>query len=109
MSLELTDLAGHDPAGTSVANFAPQSGRVAIVDEEPLLECVHGTNSEPLLILYGKPASGYAMDTRTNLAEGSWQTVLTDLTVGTNLWLSISAPASSSPENFYRASRAGTP
>jgi hypothetical protein len=103
--LSFTNLAGYMPDGTPVANFAPQSGRAVVVGEEPLLECVRGSNGQPSLVLYGKPASGYAIQTSTNFVAGQWATALTNLTVGTNLFLQVATPTSSSPVNFYRALR----
>src|ERR1019366_7684275 len=55
VGLQFTDLRGYQPDGRSVANFAPQAGRVVVVGEEPLLECVRGTTVQPQLIPYGKP------------------------------------------------------
>lgn len=103
--LEFTDLVGRMADGTPVANFAPQSGRVVVIGEEPLLEMVHGTNTQPLLFLYGQPASGYTIETRPNLASGAWQAAVPGLTITTNLWLEFPPPASASRENYYRALR----
>jgi hypothetical protein len=75
-----------------------------VVGEEPLLECLRGSNAQPQLILYGKPGMTCAVDWRTNLVAGSWVRILTGLTVPTNLWLSVSPPPSTSVMNFYRAS-----
>ena len=107
--MEVQDILGLRENGTPIGNASGYAGRTVVVGEEPLLECVPGTNGQPLLLLYGKPASGYAIDTRTNITAGSWRTALTNLTVGTSLSLSISPPASSSPANFYRALRAVPP
>jgi hypothetical protein len=107
--MEVRNILGLRENGTPIGNVSGYPGRTVVVGEEPLLECVQGTNGQPLLILYGKPASGYAMDRRTNITSGSWRTVLTNLTVGTNLSLSLSPPASSSPANFYRALRVAQP
>ena len=104
VGLSLTNLVGYEANGSPVANFAPQSGRVVVVSEEPLLECVYGTNGQPLLILYGKTGPGYIIETRTNLVDALWQTVITNLTM-TNLWREIMPPASSSPVNLFRALR----
>ena len=104
VSLQFTNLRGYEPDGTPVANFAPQAGRVVVVGQEPLLECVRGTNAQPQLILYGKPAITCAIEWRANLVVGNWGNVLTGLTVPTNLWLSVSPPPSGSALNFYRAS-----
>lgn len=67
VGLSLTELSGHESSGGTVANFAPQSGRVVVVSDEPLIECVRNTNRQPLLILYGKIAPGYSIGTKTNL------------------------------------------
>jgi RHS repeat-associated protein len=106
--LAFKDLAGHQPDGNSVANFEPQSGRVVVVGEEPLLECVFATNGRPMLILYGEPASGYGIDSRTNLSNGFWQPLPTNLTLS-NLWLELTPPPSPSPVNYYRAVRTQIP
>ena len=105
--LSFTNLAGSQPDGTPVANFAPQSGRLVVLGEEPLLEMVRNTNRQPLLILYGKPASGYSVEWRTNVLSGKWQPVLTSLTVPTNLFLTFSPPPALGPDNYYRAERTG--
>jgi hypothetical protein len=90
-----------------VANFAPQSGRVVVVGEEPLLEMLIGTNRQPLLVLYGKPLPGYSIESRTNILLGNWKSVLTNLTVPTNLFLNITPVPGSGAVNFYHALRVG--
>jgi RHS repeat-associated protein len=108
VGLAFTDLAGHQADGNSVANFAPQAGRVVVIGEEPLLECVRATNGQPALILYGKLAAGYAVESATNLTVSAWQPVLTDLTL-TNLWRELTLPPSPSRANYFRALRSQTP
>jgi hypothetical protein len=103
VGMEVQDILGLREDGTPVGSASGYPGRTVVVGKEPLLECVQGSNGQPLLILYGKPASGYAIDTRTNIMMGSWRTVLTNLTVGTNLYLGISPPPSGTPASFYRA------
>ena len=103
--LEFTDLVGRMADGTPVANFAPQSGRVVVIGEEPLLEMVHGTNGQPWLYLYGKPASGYTLETLPDLRAGTWQTAMPGLAITTNLWLDFPPPGSASREHYYRARR----
>jgi hypothetical protein len=91
--------------GYSVSNFVTAAGRLIIVGEEPLLEFVRDNNGLPLLTIYGESADGYSLEWRTNLVAGSWQTVLTGLTVPANLVLQIPPPASTNRENYYRAVR----
>ena len=107
VSLSLTNLSGSESNGNPVANFAPQSGRVVVISDEPLLECVRVTNGNPQLLLYGKPAPGYAIETKTNVMVFSWQTTITNLTL-TNLWMEVTPPTSLSSANFYRAKRVGS-
>jgi hypothetical protein len=100
------ELRGTMADGTPVANFAPQSGRVIVVGEEPLLEMSLEADGQPLLVLYGKPEPGYDLEWRTDLAVGAWQPVLTNLTVPTNLFLDFRPLPGDDPVNFYRANRA---
>jgi hypothetical protein len=79
------------------------------VGEEPLLEMVRDTNRQPLLILYGKPASGYSIESGTNLFTGAWMQMLTNLTVTTNLFLSMKPPVVTNSVGFYRALRTEVP
>jgi hypothetical protein len=69
---------------------------------------VRGSNGQPSLILYGKPAMTCAIEWRTNPVVGNWVGILSGLTVPTNLWLAVSPPASSSAMNLYRAYATGT-
>ena len=108
VSLPIVDVTGLKPDGSTAANAFGLSGRVVMLGEAPLLECLL-SNGSPLLILYGKPASGYGIDTRTDLVFGDWQTVLSDLTIGTSLYLELATPPSTYPVNFYRAFRAPQP
>ena len=48
-------------------NFAPQAGRLVIIGEEPLLECLLGTNGRPSLLLYGKPGWNCDVNARPTL------------------------------------------
>lgn len=103
--LLLDNTVGYQPDGTPVLNFAPQAGRLVIIGEEPLLEAVLNTNRQPTVILYGKPAPGYVVETRTDFIAGQWAPAVTNLTVGSDLLLQIPTPASTSAVNFYRALR----
>jgi hypothetical protein len=109
VGLSLSDLRAYQSDGTPVANFAPQSGRVVIAGEQPLVEMVFSTNKQTRLILYGKPASGCVIQWRTNLAEGNWRAVLTNLTVTTSLFLDFTPPPGNGRVNFYRAVRIDLP
>ena len=104
VNLNLDNAVGIQPNGTEVRNFAPQSGRLVIIGEEPLLELLFGTNGYPALVLYGKPAWNCDMETRPRLDSATpWQlyqqTVLEDLFQSFDL-----APATNSVR-FFRAVR----
>ena len=55
--LNLDQITGHEPNGSSVANFAPQNGRVVIVGLEPLLEALLATNQDVTVTLYAAVSS----------------------------------------------------
>ena len=84
VNLALDNAVGFQADGTAVRNFAPQAGRLVIVGEQPLLECVTGTNGRPQLILYAKPGwtneiqSVFALD-GVSLWQPYLQTNLADL------------------------------
>jgi hypothetical protein len=99
-----TGLQASELNGYAGASFAWGSGRLVVLGQEPLLECVSGTNRQPLLLLYGQLGPGYSILWRTNISSGIWQPVLTNITM-TNLSLAIPPPASTSRQNFYRAVR----
>jgi hypothetical protein len=66
---------GTQPDGTLARNFAPQSGRVVVVGNEPLLEAVPTGPQEATLVLYGKPGPNYRILTCTSLDGcAPWQT-----------------------------------
>ena len=104
VDLKLDNTVGYMANGTPIRDFAPQSGRLVIVGEEPLLECARGTNGLPALLLYGKPGWNCDVDARPTLSAGTpWQfyqqTTLTDLFQTFDL-----APSPNS-SGFYRAVR----
>ena len=104
VDLSLDDITGWQADGTPIRNFAPQSGRLVIIGEEPLLECLLATNGLPTLVLYGKPGWNCDMDARPTLDMVTpWQfyqqTTLMDL-----FQTFYPVPASNSPR-FFRAVR----
>jgi subtilase family serine protease len=54
--------------GLAVTNGAAGAGRVIIVNREPVLGSVLADH--PLLLLYGRPGAGYALEYRSNSASG---------------------------------------
>jgi hypothetical protein len=105
LELQFTDLEGHQPDGGTVANFAPQSGRVVVVGEEPMLELLHSTNNSALLILYGKPLYSYQLESapslQTPIQWAPWQQLAL-----TNLFAPVNV-AITNQQRFYRAVRFG--
>jgi hypothetical protein len=63
------------------------------------------TNLQPLLVLYGKPATNYAVEWSMSLPAGQWQPVLAHLTIGPSLFLEFAPPPGDGPYGFYRGVR----
>jgi hypothetical protein len=98
--LPITNVVGLKPGSNFTANAYGYPGRVVVVGPEPLLEANWGVDRQPLLRLYGKPGSSYAVEWRTNLMGATWQ-------FGwrlpmTNLFQDFGIGATS-PRQFYRA------
>ncbi len=84
LSLNLDNAVGRKLDGSEVRNFAPQSGRVVIVGQEPLLEALIDTNRQPAMILYGQPGPGYVIESKPALSfvfpwEVAWRGEQTNL------------------------------
>jgi hypothetical protein len=82
---------------------------VVVLGEEPWLEMARDSNGQPQLLLYGKPATDYSVEWRPDLLGAEWQPVVTNLTIGTGLFLPFAPPPGSGPNNFYRAVRVVAP
>ena len=100
VALPITDVNGLKPDGGTVGNAYGQPGRVVVIGREPLLEAEWGLSGQPLLTLYGKPGSSYAMEWRTNLLAGAWQ--FGGRVPMTNLFQNMGV-AVTRPRQFYRA------
>jgi len=103
VDLNLDNTVGQQQDGTAVRNFAPQSGRLVVIGEEPLLQAVLGTNGPPALVVFGPPGQGYVIETAASLDAppmwSSWREIeLLDLLT------TVSVPDSDQPQ-FYRAYR----
>ena len=103
VGLNLDNAEGRLPDGSFVHNFARQSGRLVIVGEEPLLECLLGTNGLPSLMLYGKPGWYCAIEQKTNLLSAGGWPELTRVTMD-ELFMPIATPGTG-VRNFFRAVR----
>lgn len=96
---------GTRPDGTLVINLNTQSGRVVVLDEEPLLEAVRGTNGQPELMLYGIEASNYVLRATTDLSDSSsWQTYWQDA-ITNNLVRQFNSIGAANRALFFRAGR----
>jgi RHS repeat-associated protein len=71
--LKLDNISGFRPDGSSVLNFAPQSGRVVIVGAEPLLEALCTVTNQVLLLQYALPDWTVFLEWTTNLPPSGWQ------------------------------------
>ena len=98
--LPITDVVGLKPGSNLTANAYGYPDRVVVVGPEPLLEANWGVDRQPLLRLYGKPGSSYAMEWRTNSMAGAWQ--FGWRVPMTNLFQDFGIGATN-PRQFYRA------
>ena len=87
---------------TARGNF-PQSGRLAIVGEEPLLECRLNPEGRPSLVLYGQPGWRCGIEQGTDLLEAAAWSELERVTLG-ELLLPLAIPGTDD-RSFYRAVR----
>jgi len=100
--LLITDVSGLKPDGSEVANAYGDPGRVIVIGLEPLLDAERGTNSNPLLTLFGNPGISYTLQTATNLSTPVlWSNAFP--VVLTNLFQSINWTNENEPTRFFRA------
>jgi hypothetical protein len=84
VELAVGDITGVQVNGDPVRNFAPQSGRLAVIGEEPMLEAVLKPETGAGLLLYGRPGWECDLQMRPTLDPGgTWsahsRTTLTNL------------------------------
>ncbi len=103
VDLNLDNTVGHQLDGTPVRNFAPQSGRLVIIGEEPLLQAVLGTNGQPALVLFGPPDRQYVIETAPSLDATPTWSGWRDLEL-TDLFDTVGIP-DVEQQRFYRARR----
>jgi hypothetical protein len=103
LPLTITNFQGTESNGVPAGNAAGQPGQVILVGIEPLLQAARGTNSAPVLLLYGKPGSNYQLQSVSSLGSTNWQpgpsTTMTNL-----LQVFAGLGGSNAPAaQFYRA------
>jgi len=103
VDLNLDNTVGYQLDGTPVRNFAPQSGRLVIIGEEPLLQAVLDTNGQPALVLFGPPDREYVIETAPSLDPTPGWSVWRDLEL-TDLFDTVGIP-DVEQQRFYRARR----
>ncbi len=89
--------------GTLGANFAPQSGRVVIVGEEPLLEALPAASNQVQLLQYAIPGSEVTLQWTPYLPPVEWLPF--GQTTQTNLVQETGTFAPTGPGLFFRAVR----
>ena len=77
------------------------NGRVVVVADRSLLEALQSSNGQRNLLLYGKPATNYTVESTESLFPSVWSNVLS-VTV-TNLPQLLPLQSNSVPAIFYRA------
>lgn len=95
-----------DPAYTRAATgLAPSAllndGRVTVVEAEPLVEALLGTNNTRELTLYGKVGVAYTIETSANVTPPAWVS-WTEVTL-TNLYQPLTLTNPPTPSLFFRA------
>jgi hypothetical protein len=106
VNLEIPDTVGTQPDGTLARNFAPQSGRVVVVGNEPLLEALISTNGQPALMLYAQFGTTNILETTTSLVTPvSWTPDRTVTMPTTNLFQLIEPVCTNRCTLFFRARR----
>jgi len=63
---------GLGPAHAMQYNIAGQPGQVVVIGTQPLLQAWKGTNSTPMLRIYGNPGTNYEFYVSTNLSSANW-------------------------------------
>ena len=87
---------------SSVTNLIGQSGYVAVIGPQPLLEVSLGANSSRWLNLYGNPGVSYNLLTTTNLASTNSWSAAGSVTL-TNLLQVINLGGATNQMQFFRA------
>ncbi|MBE0544875.1 MAG: fibronectin type III domain-containing protein [Verrucomicrobia bacterium] len=88
--------------GTFIADRPAEPGRAVIIAQEALLEAAFNTDGSRRLMLFGKPASTYAIEYSTNpTAAGSWVRLPAGVTLNT---LSAAVPGidATATQVFFR-------
>lgn len=88
--------------GTFIADRPSEPGRAVIIAQEALLEAAFNTDGSRRLMLFGKPASTYAIEYSTNpTAAGSWVRLPAGVTLNT---LSAAVPGidATASQVFFR-------
>ncbi len=104
VSLKLENITGFKQDGTPVLNFAPQSGRVVIVGEEPLLEALPSASNRVVLLQYAMPGSTVALQWTSNLPPSTGWLPSTGV-LQTNLVQEGAMLSPLTPSQFFRALR----
>jgi hypothetical protein len=103
IQLNFVDTVGQQPDGTPVKNFAPQSGTLVVIGEQPLLQALIDRSGQTSLVLYGKLGWNCRLERTTELSPGgSWNEVLRTNLPDLYTPVTINPPDSRS---FYRSVR----
>jgi len=101
VDLNLDNTVGYQQDGAPVRNFAPQSGRLVVIGEEPLLQATIEPDGSPALVVFGPPGAEYVIEvTRSLEAFPSWAS-WRDVAL-LDLFQTVVVPASDRHQ-FYRA------
>ena len=98
--LQLAAVSATKPDNTTANVALFKSGRVVVVVNEPLLEAIPTADESRQVIVYGKPAFGYAIEAAPT-TQGPWN--LEAKVALTNLFRTVTLPSMPQPLTVYRA------
>ena len=100
--LQATQVDGTRSDASPISHTFAESGRVAVIAEQPLLEAGFAPDNSRQLTLYGKAWMSYAIECSTNLSDpNGWKQVR--YFAQTNMVTTLTGLSAPAPEAFYRA------
>src|SRR6185437_9766601 len=100
--LQATQVDGTRSDASPISHTFAESGRVAVIAEQPLLEAGFAPDNSRQLTLYGKAWMSYAIECSTNLSDpNGWKQVR--YFAHTNMVTTLTGLSAPAPEAFYRA------
>src|SRR5205814_539865 len=103
----LTNVAGLRSNGASLPNATGSDSRIVFIGDQPLLEARVTPPNGRFLMLYGRPATSYKVEVKTDPSQTNWDLVTTFSL--TNSLQRIDLSGQPAPGLLYRASETSPP